>query len=64
MVFGGSDAPTALGCMYSLGAINMENNGKVQAGVVTDILEKYGVTENYPTQRLASVRRLKLIYEA
>ena len=45
MVFGGSDAPLALGCVYSLGAINMENNGKIQSGV-TDILEKYGVTES------------------
>jgi len=45
MVFGGSDAPLALGCVYSLGAINMENNGKIQRGV-TDVLEKYGVTEN------------------
>jgi len=44
MVFGGSDAPLALGCVYSLGAINMENNGKIQSGV-TDALEKYGVTE-------------------
>lgn len=45
MVFGGSDAPTALGCVYSLGGINMANNGKIQAGV-TDVLEKYGVAEN------------------
>ncbi|KAL7549385.1 hypothetical protein ACHAWF_012655 [Thalassiosira exigua] len=45
MVFGGSDAPLALGCVYSLGAINMANNGKIQSGV-TDALEKYGVTED------------------
>lgn len=45
MVFGGSDAPLALGCMYSLGAINKENNGKIQSGV-TDVLEKYGVKED------------------
>ena len=45
MVFGGSDAPLALGVMYSLGAINKENNSKVQCGV-TDILEKFGVTED------------------
>ena len=44
-VFGGSDAPLALGCLYSLGSINMVNNGKVQAGV-TDALEPFGVTEN------------------
>eukprot|EP00970_Alexandrium_tamarense_P014056 scaffold3855_cov199-Alexandrium_tamarense.AAC.10 len=45
MVFGGSDAPLALGCVYSLGAINMANNGKIQSGV-TDALESYGVSEN------------------
>lgn len=45
MVFGGTDAPLALGCVYSLGAITMENNGKIQAGV-TDVLEKYGVKGN------------------
>ena len=45
MLFGGSDAPLALGCLYSLGSINMENNGKVQAGV-TDALESFGVAEN------------------
>eukprot|EP00984_Skeletonema_dohrnii_P003429 scaffold1165_cov126-Skeletonema_dohrnii-CCMP3373.AAC.3 len=45
MLFGGSDAPLALGCLYSLGSINMENNGKVQAGV-TDALEAFGVSEN------------------
>eukprot|EP00985_Skeletonema_marinoi_P027439 scaffold22503_cov108-Skeletonema_marinoi.AAC.2 len=45
MLFGGSDAPLALGCLYSLGSINMENNGKVQAGV-TDALEAFGVAEN------------------
>ena len=44
MVFGGSDAPLALGCVYSLGAINMKNNGQIQSGV-TDVLEKYGVVE-------------------
>ncbi|KAL9187539.1 hypothetical protein ACHAXT_001642 [Thalassiosira profunda] len=44
MVFGGSDAPLALGCVYSLGAINMVNNGMIQSGV-TDALAKYGVDE-------------------
>ena len=44
MIFGGSTDPLALGCLYSLGAINMANNGKIQSGV-TDVLEKYGVTE-------------------
>jgi phenylpyruvate tautomerase len=45
MVFGGSDAPLALGCLYSIGAINMANNGKITSGV-TDILEKYGVEQD------------------
>ena len=45
MVFGGSDDSLALGCVYSLGAINMANNGKIQAGV-TDALAKYGVSES------------------
>ncbi|KAL7437037.1 hypothetical protein ACHAXM_005427 [Skeletonema potamos] len=45
MLFGGTDAPLALGCLYSLGSINMENNGKVQAGV-TDALGPFGVAEN------------------
>lgn len=43
MVFGGSDDPLALGCVYSLGAINVSNNGKIQSGV-TDALEPFGVT--------------------
>ncbi len=45
MVFGGSDAPLALGCLYSIGAITMANNGKIQSGV-TDALEKFGVTQD------------------
>ena len=27
IIFGGSDAPAALGCVYSLGSISMESNG-------------------------------------
>ena len=42
MLFGGSDAPLALGCLYSLGGIDRVNNGKVQAGV-TDVFEKRGL---------------------
>ena len=42
MIFGGTDAPTALGSLYSIGAISMENNGAIQ-GHVTDALEPYGV---------------------
>jgi phenylpyruvate tautomerase len=43
MIFGGSDAPLALGCMYSIGAIAMESNGQVQASV-TEQLAPFGVT--------------------
>jgi len=45
MCFGGSVDPLALGCLYSIGSINVENNGKVQNGV-TDALEPYGVQAN------------------
>ena len=45
VIFGGTDEPTALGCLYSIGAIAMESNGKIQASV-TDLLEPYGVAEN------------------
>ena len=37
VIFGGSEEPCALGNMYSIGAISMESNGKVQAAV-TDLL--------------------------
>jgi len=45
LIFGGTDAPAALGCLYSIGAIAMESNGKIQASV-TDLLEPYGVAED------------------
>jgi phenylpyruvate tautomerase len=45
VIFGGSDAPTALGNMYSIGAIAMESNGKITADV-TDLLEPFGVADN------------------
>lgn len=44
VIFGGSDAPTALGCLYSIGAIAQDSNGKITAAV-TDLLEEFGVTE-------------------
>lgn len=44
MIFGGSDAPTALGCLYSIGAIGMESNGQITAAV-TDLLAPFGVDE-------------------
>lgn len=45
VIFGGSDAPTALGCLYSIGAIAQETNGFIQNDV-TDLLEPYGVAED------------------
>ena len=45
MIFGGSDAPTALGCMYSLGAISQTSNGAITSDV-TDLLEPFGITED------------------
>ena len=45
VIFGGSDAPTALGCLYSIGAISMESNGALTSAI-TDILEPFGVKED------------------
>lgn len=42
MIFGGSDAPTALGCLYSIGSISMESNGAFQSSL-TDLLEPFDV---------------------
>ena len=42
MIFGGSDAPLALGCMYSIGSIAKESNGAITSAV-TDALEPFGV---------------------
>mmetsp|Transcript_18106 Transcript_18106/g.41232 ORF Transcript_18106/g.41232 Transcript_18106/m.41232 type:complete len:98 (+) Transcript_18106:363-656(+) len=42
VIFGGSDAPTALGCVYSLGSINKDNNGAVTKDI-TEILEPFGI---------------------
>jgi hypothetical protein len=56
MIFGGSDAPLALGCLYSIGAITMANNGKIQCGV-TDVLEKYGVAQDRIYINFFDVRR-------
>ncbi|GKY97737.1 hypothetical protein MPSEU_000731900 [Mayamaea pseudoterrestris] len=42
VIFGGSDAPTALGCLYSIGGIGVSSNGQIQAAV-TDQLESFGV---------------------
>jgi phenylpyruvate tautomerase len=45
VIFGGSDAPTALGCLYSIGSIGQSSNGAI-TNAITDLLEPYGVTEN------------------
>lgn len=45
VIFGGSDAPTALGCMYSIGSISQTSNGGITSDV-TDLLEPFGVTED------------------
>ncbi|KAG7364826.1 Tautomerase/MIF superfamily protein [Nitzschia inconspicua] len=45
VIFGGSDEPCALGNMYSIGAIGMESNGKIQSAV-TDLLEPFGLEES------------------
>jgi len=42
MIFGGSDAPLALGCVYSIGAVGMESNGAITKAV-SDLLSAYGV---------------------
>jgi phenylpyruvate tautomerase len=43
MIFGGSDAPLALGCFYCIGSIAKESNGAITSSV-TDALEAYGIT--------------------
>eukprot|EP00536_Pseudo-nitzschia_multiseries_P014749 jgi/Psemu1/262397/estExt_Genewise1Plus.C_7630015 len=45
VIFGGSDAPCALGNLYSIGAISKENNGQMQSKI-TDILSEFGLEEN------------------
>ena len=41
----GSDAPCALGNLYSIGSISMESNGKIQSSV-TDFLEEFGLEQD------------------
>lgn len=45
VIFGGSDDPTALGCLYSIGGISTESNGAIQSDV-TELLEPHGVKED------------------
>ena len=42
MIFGGSDAPAALGCVYSLGSISLESNGSMMKSFA-GLLEPFGV---------------------
>lgn len=37
VIFGGSDEPTALGCLYSIGSIAMESNGAITAAVTEEL---------------------------
>jgi phenylpyruvate tautomerase len=45
MIWGGENTPCALGSLYSLGAINMENNKKVTAEI-TKLLSEFNVPAN------------------
>lgn len=45
MIWGGEDTPCALGCLYSLGSINNENNKKVSAEL-SKLLADFGVPAN------------------
>lgn len=45
MIFGGSNAPTALACMYSIGAIAQKSNGGITSDV-TDLLEPFGIEQD------------------
>ena len=42
IIWAGEETPCALGVVYSLGAINRENNAKVTASL-TDLLAEFGV---------------------
>lgn len=39
LIWGGSDAPAAIGCLYSIGAINKDNNGKLMRELGALLLE-------------------------
>eukprot|EP00560_Eucampia_antarctica_P003123 CAMPEP_0197834870 /NCGR_PEP_ID=MMETSP1437-20131217/24017_1 /TAXON_ID=49252 ORGANISM="Eucampia antarctica, Strain CCMP1452" /NCGR_SAMPLE_ID=MMETSP1437 /ASSEMBLY_ACC=CAM_ASM_001096 /LENGTH=140 /DNA_ID=CAMNT_0043439895 /DNA_START=225 /DNA_END=647 /DNA_ORIENTATION=+ len=42
IIFGGSEDPAALGCVYSLGSISMESNGAMMRSFA-EFLEPFGV---------------------
>ena len=45
MTFGGTADPCALGCVYSIGQINQENNGALTLAI-SELLEKHGGVPN------------------
>uniref|UniRef100_A0A7S1UJE6 L-dopachrome isomerase n=1 Tax=Phaeomonas parva TaxID=124430 RepID=A0A7S1UJE6_9STRA len=45
VIWAGDEAPCALGIMYSIGAVDQENNGDMTR-LFTDILEPFGIEEN------------------
>ena len=45
MSFGGSTEPCAVGCVYSIGQINQQNNGALTASIST-LLETHGGVPN------------------
>ena len=45
IIFGGSDAPCALACCYSLGAINLANN-KLLTQKISSLLAEFDVPSN------------------
>jgi len=45
MLFGGTDQPCAVGCVYSIGSINQENNGALTSAI-SALLEPHGVAAN------------------
>jgi phenylpyruvate tautomerase len=45
MSFGGTTDPTALGCVYSIGSINQDNNGALTAAL-SELLEEHGGVPN------------------
>ena len=45
MSFGGTTDPCAVGCVYSIGQINQENNAAVTLAV-SELLEKHGGVAN------------------
>ena len=45
MIWGGQDVPCALGTVYSLGAINLDNNKKVTSDI-TKLLDEFGIAPN------------------